>query len=186
MRSVLCCSTSLDAYFALDWYKALDADTNQWHNSEVGEMVYHAKYHGRRDLVAALAARLSELIRVHPLYSSARLVAAVPCLPSKQYDLPRHLCATLSPLINKMDATGALHKVRETKPMKDIDDHTEKLANVTQAFRADALSIAGDDVILVDDTYGSGTTLWEVARTLRVAGARRVLGITCAKNRGFR
>lgn len=186
MRSVLCCSTSLDAYFALDWYKVHDEATAQWHNSEVGEMVYQAKYNGRRDLVAALAARLSELIRVHPLYSSARLVAAVPCLPSKQYDLPRHLCATLAPLVNKLDATGALHKVRETKPMKDIDDHAEKLANVSQAFRADVLSIAGDDVVLVDDTYGSGTTLWEVARMLRNAGARRVLGITCAKNRGFK
>ncbi len=186
MHSVLCCSTSLDAYFALDWYKAHDEATAQWHNSEVGEMVYQAKYHGRRDLVATLAARLSMLIRVHPLYSRARLVAAVPCLPSKQYDLPRHLCATLAPLVKKVDATGALHKVRETKPMKDIDDHAEKLANVSQAFRADALSIAGDDVVIIDDTYGSGTTLWEVARTLRNAGARRVLGITCAKNRGFR
>ena len=186
MHSVLCCSTSLDAYFALDWYKAHDEATAQWHNSELGEMVYQAKYHGRRDLVATLAARLSMLIRVHPLYSRARLVAAVPCLPSKQYDLPRHVCATLAPLVKKVDATGALHKVRETKPMKDIDDHAEKLANVSQAFRADALSIAGDDVVIIDDTYGSGITLWEVARTLRIAGARRVLGITCAKNRGFR
>jgi predicted amidophosphoribosyltransferase/predicted nucleic acid-binding Zn-ribbon protein len=186
MHSVLCCSTSLDAYFALDWYKAHDEATAQWHNSKVGEMVYQAKYHGRRDLVATLAARLSTLIRVHPIYSGARLVAAVPCLPNKQYDLPRHLCATLAPLVKKVDATGALHKVRETKPMKDIDNHAEKLANVSQAFRADALSIAGDDVVIIDDTYGSGTTLWEVARTLRNAGARRVLGITCAKNRGFR
>ncbi|TVQ62829.1 MAG: ComF family protein [Phycisphaerales bacterium] len=186
MQSALCCSTSLDAYFALDWYKAHDEATAQWHNSELGEMVYQAKYHGRRDLVATLAARLAELIRVHPLYSSARLLAAVPCLPSKQYDLPRHLCATLTPLIRKVDATGSLRKVRETKPMKDIDDHAEKLSNVSGAFRADALSIAGDDVILVDDTYGSGVTLWEVARTLRDSGARRVLGISCVKNRGFR
>lgn len=186
MHSMLCCSTSLDAYFALDWYKAHDKAKDQWHNTEVGQMVYQAKYQGRRDLVATLAARLSEFIRVHPLYSRARLVAAVPCLPSKQYDLPRHLCATLARLVKKVDAAGALHKVRETKPMKDIDDPAEKLANVAEAFRADALSIAGDDVILVDDTYGSGITLWEVARTLRNAGARRVLGITCTKNRGNR
>lgn len=186
MRSALCCSTSLDAYFALDWYKSHDAVTDQWHNSDVGEMVYQAKYRGRRDLVRTLASLLAAFVDAHPLFSSARLMVAVPCLPSKQYDLPRHLCATLAALVKKVDATGSLRKVRETKPMKDIDDHAEKLANVSQAFLADALSIAGDDVVLIDDTYGSGITLWEVARTLRNAGARRVLGITCAKNRGFR
>lgn len=186
MRTTLCSATGLDSCFALDWYSYHDDTTDAWHRTELGKAVYLAKYAGRRDVVDTLAARLAEFIRVHPLFSNASLVAAVPCLPSKHYDLPRHLCATLAPLVKKMDATGALHKVRETKPMKDIDNHAEKLANVSQAFRADALSIAGDDVVIIDDTYGSGTTLWEVARTLRNAGARRVLGLTCAKNRGFR
>lgn len=184
MRNSLCIGTALDSCFALDWYSSTSNSEGEWNRHAIGEMVYLAKYNNRKDIADMLAYELATFVRAHPCYARARLVAAVPCLPSKQYDLPRDLCATLALLINKMDATGALHKVRETKPMKDIDDHTEKLANVSRAFRADALSIAGDDVILIDDTYGSGVTLWEVGRALRDAGAKRILGLTCAKNWG--
>lgn len=46
--------------------------------------------------------------------------------------------------------------------------------------------VAGDirekDIIIVDDLYQSGFTMWTVAQLLKKKGARKVLGLACVKS----
>ena len=42
--------------------------------------------------------------------------------------------------------------------------------------------IRGKNVIVVDDLYQSGATMWEYAKFLKSLGARCVFGIVCVKS----
>ena len=42
--------------------------------------------------------------------------------------------------------------------------------------------VRGKNVIVVDDLYQSGTTMWEYAKFLKTLGARCVFGIVCVKS----
>ena len=44
------------------------------------------------------------------------------------------------------------------------------------------VSLSGSDVILVDDLYQSGTTMWAFARYLKSLGVRSVIGLACVKS----
>lgn len=42
--------------------------------------------------------------------------------------------------------------------------------------------VRGKNVIVVDDLYQSGATMWEYAKFLKTLGARCVFGIVCVKS----
>jgi len=177
--------TALDGYFALDWYSE-EVSPGDWHRTPTGELLYQAKYHQNALAVRTLAEQLAVVTQAEPRYARARWILSVPCLATKPFDAPQEIARALAAMLQKELGMPHARKTRETLPMKDIDEHERKRSNVDGAFAADAPAFAGDDVILVDDTYGSGYTMWELCRVLRASGAHRVLGLTCAKNRGFR
>ncbi len=42
--------------------------------------------------------------------------------------------------------------------------------------------VSGKDVIIIDDLYQSGFTMWTVAKLLKQNGAKTVLGLACVKS----
>ena len=69
-------------------------------------------------------------------------------------------------------ATGGARRVRHTVPQAELPLE-ERAANVRGAF-ACALDLRGKRVAVVDDVMTTGTTLDELARVLKAAGAERV------------
>lgn len=76
----------------------------------------------------------------------------------------------------------ALRRVRHT-PQQAQPSASARRENVKGAFRARRRArIAGRTVLLVDDVMTTGSTLGEAARTLRAAGASRVLVAVLARD----
>jgi competence protein ComFC len=74
-----------------------------------------------------------------------------------------------------------LKKVRETKTQVGLSKK-DRLKNLQDAFVVKKNSaLLGKRIILIDDVITTGTTLNECARTLEAAGAKRVWGLTIAK-----
>jgi len=50
----------------------------------------------------------------------------------------------------------------------------------------EAIKITGDvrekDIIIIDDLYQSGFTMWTVAQLLKNKGAKKVFGLACVKS----
>jgi ComF family protein len=67
-----------------------------------------------------------------------------------------------------------LVRVRSTRPQVELSGR-ERRQNVRHAFAVThAAALADKQVLVVDDVFTTGATLGEIARTLKVAGARRV------------
>lgn len=74
-----------------------------------------------------------------------------------------------------------LRRKRKTRPQTSLT-RAERRLNVRGAFEAPRPDrIRGKTVLLVDDVYTTGATLGECAKSLRAAGARRVIVLTVAR-----
>ncbi len=64
--------------------------------------------------------------------------------------------------------------------MKDLP-LVEKVAVLADAFTVQ-IPVTGKSIVLIDDLYQSGVTLWSLARFLKAQGAHRVYGLACVKS----
>ncbi len=101
-------------------------------------------------------------------FNQAELIA---CAALRNVDHPEryHLCSQV------------LERKRETTSQVGLTSH-QRRANLRGAFAvADAQSVKGREVLLVDDVYTTGATVSECARVLLRAGASRVSAATVAR-----
>jgi len=118
------------------------------------------------------------------------LIARVPPKPSKPEDhlgdLVERACANADAR-HQMDVAArvdraAVRCIRDYGDQKQAGSYARRAANVAGAFRANADLVLDKRILLIDDILTSGSTIVEVARVLRRAGACEVtvfpLGIT--------
>lgn len=76
----------------------------------------------------------------------------------------------------------AVRKVRATKSQVSQASREARAANLKNAFELTApAELVGRRVILVDDVYTTGSTLRELAKTIRAAGAARIVKVALAQ-----
>jgi predicted amidophosphoribosyltransferase len=120
---------------------------------------------------------MARFVQAHPTYRRADIVAAVlPSNPNKQFDLPTYIVQEIAKATGQAVGSGSIRKVRATRPMKDCRTDEEKAENIRGAFAADVNEFGGKSIILVDDIYQTGSSINEVCRVMRGAGASLVLG----------
>ncbi|RJQ50135.1 MAG: ComF family protein [Nitrospiraceae bacterium] len=170
----------LDVCYALDYNLAEDFITKEVGYTKCGSVEHKAKENQDADARTQLVETLANFCEIHPLYKKARTIMPIPPNPSKTFHLPVELSRELAEKTGKRDGTGMIRKVRETPKLQALP-----LAEKLKALRG-AIEITGDvegkSVILIDDLYQSGSTMWTVARLLKKKGARRVLGLACVKS----
>ncbi len=78
--------------------------------------------------------------------------------------------------------TGNLARVRNTKSQTETKNYEKRKENVTGCFKIkNPEVIAGKNVLLVDDVFTSGATMREAVQTLKLAGAKKIIGFVIAK-----
>ena len=93
----------------------------------------------------------------------------------------RHLVEKLC-LEKEALAADALVKIKETKAQASIRDYQQRLKNLEGAFAVkNPEAIQGKKIILIDDVSTTGTTTRECAKTLKKAGAKKVIAVVAAK-----
>jgi predicted amidophosphoribosyltransferase len=85
----------------------------------------------------------------------------------------------------------------DTTPLIEarIDSKMNKLKNISikaklhfckEMYTPDkvslATSVSSRNIVVIDDLYQSGTTLWSYAQYLKNMGAAKVIGLVCEKN----
>lgn len=135
------------------------------------------KYEGERGLASELGALVAA--RVAADLARARIIdVVVPTVLHEQrarergYDQARLLAAVVAERCG-LPLRAPLRRVRASRPQVELD-RAARAENVRGAFVAEAGSLRGLRVALVDDVATTGATLSAAAGALRAAGAREV------------
>lgn len=168
----------LDLGLALDWYKNPDPDlpSNQWPNTEVGELVYRAKYflnspNLRRDAGRALIRQLAGAIHSHPAMNAAQYIVSVPGSNGDGSSIGELIAKYVAQATGKIliSTSGPQRPARKEDQSYRLDGKFSIEASLSAPC------------VIVDDVIRSGTTIREVATVARRAGAPRIYGLVAAK-----
>lgn len=170
----------LDHCFALNYNLVEDREIGETGYTKYGRLEHEAKENRNKEALTELAEAFANLCENHPVYRRAGIVMPIPPNPSKTFHLPVELAKELAEKTGKRDGTALIKKVKETRRLQGLS-FQEKPKELKGA-----IEIIGDverkSIILIDDLYQSGFTMWSIAKLLKKEGARRVLGLACVKS----
>ncbi len=139
--------------------------------------VQRCKYRDERALTNELGELVAALV-ARDLALGVRIDAVVPVplhrdrVRARGYDQAAMLASVVA-VRTGLPFRTPVHRIRHTRPQVDLD-RAHRAANVAGAFVAEAASLRGLRVALVDDVTTTGATLTAAARAARAAGARAV------------
>jgi hypothetical protein len=186
-------SDELDFCLALDYIRSNPkADRTQ-----IGEWLYRAKYHPdeqevAEQAVAGLAKELCKAARMFPptRLGKPRLLIYVPPYPAKRLYLPAALAqgvrqgmpdnfwGVANPLV-----VPTLTVMKQSAKNLTVDQKIAQWAKVVEEQGIKLSRPVRDcSVIIVDDLYQSGASLWSFAKYLKGQGAVTVIGLVCVKS----
>ncbi len=171
----------------LDFCMALDYnhDPQAKRRTYYGEAAYQLKYQQSLPHLSALRAALLDTIKYLPLPAETRatlVLTNVPCDPGA-CNVPRKLASDIANTVS-LDYIQA-DLLCDKKAMKGITIK-QKIPEWQRLYEcSDCTVLHGDvngkTVLIIDDLYQSGATMWCYAKYLKKCGAKHVLGLPCVK-----
>lgn len=142
------------------------------------------KYEGKTRLAKILGAIMAEYAARNMNFDSIDMVVPVPLHPLKQrerqFNQSELIAGYIAKKFNKRLEKNSLKRIKYTTPQTGLS-RDERLRNLKGAFLVRSGSdLAGKSVLLVDDVMTTGATLHECAKTIKSAGAKKVLAYTLA------
>lgn len=135
------------------------------------KLVAALKFGSRLSLALPFGAAISQSVRQRP-----DLIVPMPLSPERLrergFNQAQEIARHVSGRIGVPIATDACHRVLHTSPQSQLP-WKERSRNVRRAFVC-VQDLTGLHVAVVDDVMTTGSTMNEVARTLKKAGASRV------------
>lgn len=163
-----------------------------YRGSLVRQAVWELKYRGNKNVVRLLGEALyDELLAFLEEYApltnfSSPLLIPLPLSKKREFERGFNQCRLLCDVLLKLDGgrnftfSTALSKNKDTPSQTKQDTRAKRLENLKGCFVANADAVKGRNIILIDDVATTGATIEEARRTLRLAGARKVIAFTIA------
>jgi len=141
------------------------------------EIIHHLKYADRVSLARPLGDILKECLQKEKFQGD--VVVPVPLHRSRER-IRGFNQAELIALRTGLPVASRILRRRKNTPSQTGLTRSERKRNLAGAFEVRD-EVAGRQIILVDDVYTTGSTMNEIARTLKRAGAGRVEVLTVAR-----
>lgn len=156
------------------------------------ELIRAAKYERITEAITPMAKILghyvADLAMHHNFSLVGSIVVPIPIHPNRErrrgYNQSRILSEKLINFLGtKTSISDILIRTKDTTPQIQCVTHREREENISGAFAVrDGIDLRQyTSVILIDDVFTSGSTMCEAAKTLKKAGARRIVGLVFAK-----
>lgn len=102
-------------------------------------------------------------------------------LAERGYNQAEIIAGYVGGIINRPVDSSFLVRARSTKQQAKLT-RAERITNITDAFVCyPSTKITGQKILLIDDVYTTGSTVYECAEVLRTAGAQTVSVFTLAR-----
>jgi len=165
--------------------------STSYKNDIVRNALWHLKYrHGKdvaRLLAPAFAGSVLKYMENFGFRDDEFLVIPVPAtkdrVRKRGFNQSECIARALAENLpaNYVFRPDIVEKTKKTKPQTKCADRTERIKNLKSAFFVTMPEASrGKNFIVVDDVTTTGATLNEVRKTLKMAGAKNVLGIAVA------
>ncbi|MBU4272631.1 MAG: phosphoribosyltransferase [Planctomycetes bacterium] len=172
----------LDFCMALD-FNFLDTQANK--RTYFGVAVYQLKYKQSLPGMIVLQAALQEAINYLPLHAETRttlVLTNVPCDPGA-CNVP---CKLASEIANKMNLAYIRADLLCDKSALKRISLDRKIPEWQELYECPGCIVLNGNVrdktvLIIDDLYQSGATMWCYAKYLKKCGAKHVLGLPCVK-----
>ena len=142
------------------------------YSSDIASAIMRFKKNGQTEYASFFTQFLSV-----PEEWTADILIPVPMHPLKEYlrrfNHSEMLCAYLSHATEIPYSTELLRKTRLTGEQKQQASAAERRRNIRGSFEADPL-VRGLHIVLVDDVFTTGATVYECAKALKQQGASKV------------
>ena len=136
-------------------------------------LIPRLKYHGRLAVAPALGGCLAQAVAAHP--RPDRLIA-MPLhharIRERGFNHATEIAREAAKQLGLPLDTSSCQRIRDTPPQMRLK-HDARRRNVRGAFSCSG-AVSGQHIALVDDVMTTGTSLEELAATLKRAGAREV------------
>lgn len=70
---------------------------------------------------------------------------------------------------------NSVFKIKNTLHQSKLKNKTKRLKNLNNCFYADEI-VKGRNIIIIDDVITTGATMSEISKTLKIAGAKKIIG----------
>lgn len=151
--------------------------------SPVDAMVVALKFTARLDLADFFGRLLAQRVLAQPMRTPCSFIIPVPLaferLRQRGFNQSHQIARAFAATLGQRVALDRLLRVRHTPPQQSLKLE-ERHRNVRGAFAVEG-SVTGDSIYVVDDVMTSGSTLDEIARVLKLAGAARVVNVVVAR-----
>ena len=120
------------------------------------------------------------------LTSPVELIIPIPLHPTKErqrgFNQSVLIAKTIAKKLNLPIIENCLIKIKNTSPQMELKNREERAKNIWQSFIIkNPADITGKNILLVDDVTTTGSTFVEAAKTLKSAGAKKIIAFAIAK-----
>jgi competence protein ComFC len=165
----------------------------QYKNKIIRKAIWEIKYNGNKKITEKFSRPLYEFI-IEELgdevaFENFNSPLLIP-IPSGKDTLKKrgfNQCELIAKELIRLDETKnfqletkAIFKIKETTHQSETKNKSKRLKNLEGCFSADPQKVRGRYIILIDDVITTGATMKEVSKTLKEAGAKKVIGFSIA------
>jgi predicted amidophosphoribosyltransferase len=173
---------NVDFALALDWYKKPEEGVSSWDwpNTPTGQLIYSGKYRykNNNDMQSLagneLVDNVCETIRRHGILTQATAILDIPGHDRSRVSFGSRMAATIArrrgiPMV-RVDAKS------EFRPEAKNLEESQRLNFLDDQFSVPE-RLDGQQILIADDVYRSGTSMRTVASAARQAGASKIYGL---------
>jgi len=174
-------SDELDFCMALDFNFNPEADRRTLY----GEAEFQAKYRESRQHIKVLKDGLVEAIGDLPIPASERDNLLVSYVPAKAggCNMPRKLTKRIAKELELDLCKAILTCPKSGLKGVSVDQKIPIWQDLYDEGCIElSISVEGRTVVIIDDLYQSGATMWMFAKYLKEQGAKHVFGLPCVKS----
>ena len=158
-----------------------------YHSDPLRQAIHELKYADLQALAVPLGRLMAEgWETVHPSGQDIDIIVPTPLHAKRErergYNQAALLARELGAHLQRPVVESSLARIKATAPQVELDAQ-ERKANVQEAFRCTDHSLAGKQVLLIDDVCTTGSTLEAAALALRRVDVSSVWAYTLARAR---
>lgn len=173
-----CIATDFNFYYGADRTKMGEAEYNLKYNAQNLDAEQESEYSN------FMTNRMLECVRCIPIHRKEEwLVSPMPATLADREKIAWQLAEILADYLELDFIEPSLQCKKPQMKQLTVSEKInvwDDIYSSGNVFLKD--DIMGKNIILIDDLYQSGTTMWQYAKFLKQLGARSVWGLVCVKS----